>query len=87
MFNLANRAYQADLHIFTGINGIIMLWKACKALGILPPFYPQPPPQMKPSIKALPSHSNTTALVDQHTTITQEQMIQEFQMFLMETSK
>ena len=77
-FNLENRTYQTDLHIFTGINGIIMSWKACKALSILPPCYPQPPPQTQPDIKALPSCSSTTIQVDQRTPFTQEQMIQEF---------
>ena len=77
-FNLENRTYQADLHIFTGVNGIIMSWKACKALRILPPCYPQLPPQTQPSVKALPPHSNTTSLVDQQIPITQEQMMKEF---------
>ena len=43
--SLEHKTYQTDLHIFNSVNGIIMSWKACKALGIFPPCYPQPPPQ------------------------------------------
>jgi len=70
--------YQTDLHIFNGVNGIIMSWKACKALGILPPCYPQPPSQTQPNIKALPPQPHTTAQVDQRIPITRELMMQEF---------
>ena len=77
-FNLEHKTYQTDLHIFNGVNGIIMSWKACKALGILPPCYPQPPSQTQPNIKALPPQPHTTAQVDQRIPITRELMMQEF---------
>jgi len=76
MFKIENSTYQADLHIFTAI---IKSWKACKVLGILPPCYPQLPPQMQHSIKATGvCHHTPTQVPCRPLPITQEQMMKEF---------
>ena len=64
--------------IFNVVNGIIMSWKACKALSIFLPRYLQPPPQTQPNIKALPLHPYTTVQVNRQIPITREQMMPEF---------
>jgi len=61
-FNLKHKTYQTDLHIFNRVSGIIMSWKACKALSILPPCYPQQPSQTQPNIK--PCLHNFTPLLE-----------------------
>ena len=35
-FNLEHKTYQTDLHIFNGVNGIIMSWKAWYLAAMLP---------------------------------------------------
>ena len=41
-FRLGGTEYSDDLHIYPKIHGTILSWKACKALHILPPSYPNP---------------------------------------------
>ena len=41
-FRLGGTEYSDDLHIYPEIHGTILSWKACKALHILPPSYPNP---------------------------------------------
>ena len=37
---LDNQVYREDIYIYPGIAGALILWKAAKGLGILPPHYP-----------------------------------------------
>ena len=39
---VGNSTYQVDLHIYLEVNGILLSWKACKGLNILPLCYSQP---------------------------------------------
>ena len=39
---LGTKTYQDDLHIYPGVAGALISWKAAKGLGILPPSYPYP---------------------------------------------
>ena len=41
-FRLGSTEYHDDLHIYPDIHGTILSWKACKALRILSPCYPNP---------------------------------------------
>lgn len=41
-FKLRNREHTEDLYIYPSVCGILMSWKACKGLGILPHCYPYP---------------------------------------------
>ena len=38
--------YKDELHIYPGVTGALISWKAAKGLGILPPYYPQPAVQL-----------------------------------------
>ena len=40
--SLGNKNYLEDIHIYPNVCGTLISWKACKALQILPPCYPQP---------------------------------------------
>ena len=40
---LGNREFADELHIYPDVCGILISWKACKSLGILPDCYPHPP--------------------------------------------
>ena len=42
---LEEAAYQDDLHIYPGVSGALISWKATKHLGILPASYPYPEKQ------------------------------------------
>ena len=43
-FVLQGRQHREDMHIFPEVKGVMISWKACKALGILPHCYPVPQP-------------------------------------------
>ena len=59
-FRLGGTEYHDDLHIYPENQGTILSWKACKALHILPPDYPNPiQPAKVCKIKA-PTSSNAT---------------------------
>jgi len=40
---LGDREFSDELHIYPNVCGILISWKACKNLGILPECYPHPP--------------------------------------------
>ena len=44
---LGNTESSDDLHIYLDVSGILISWKACKNLGILPDCYPHPPASTK----------------------------------------
>ena len=44
---LGNTEFSDDLHIYSDVCGILISWKACKNLGILPDCYPHPPASTK----------------------------------------
>jgi len=39
---LGNKGFADELHIYPDVSGILISWKACKSLGILPDCYPHP---------------------------------------------
>ena len=48
-FQLAGNEYEEDVYIFTHLSGVIISWRAAKALKLLSPHYPLPPPVPAPS--------------------------------------
>ena len=60
---IGNSIYRDDIHVYTEVNGILLSWKTCKGLHILPLRYPEP--IESPSTKAVmmqpaptPSHAH-----------------------------
>jgi len=50
---LGNKQIQDEVHIYPGVSGVLMSWRASKGLGILPEHYPHPVPAidtLSPSI-------------------------------------
>ena len=47
-FQLAGNEHEEDVYIFPHLSGVIVSWRAAKALKILPPHYPLPPPKAAP---------------------------------------
>ena len=43
-FSLQGREHSEDMHIYPNVSGIIISWKAAKALSIPPEHYPNPIP-------------------------------------------
>ena len=58
-FRLAGKEHSEEMYIFPNMRGVIMSWKAAKALSILPSHYPQPPLARAP---LTPSINTTTAM-------------------------
>ena len=62
-FQLGDKEYSDDIHIYPSVSGVIISWKAAKALGILPEHYPAPLPPATPTITATPhTHTNSNAI-------------------------
>ena len=40
---LGNKEFAIELHIYPHVGRVLISWKACKSLGILPDCYPHPP--------------------------------------------
>ena len=49
-----------DMHIFPGVSGAFISWKAAKELGILPPHYPYP--EGLPQVKQYPEVKSTKVM-------------------------
>jgi len=47
---LGQAQYEDELHIYPGISGTLLSWRAAKALRILPPCYPHQMPQGQSSV-------------------------------------
>ena len=62
--HLEGRRYTDDLHIYPGVSGTLISWKAAKGLGILPDHYPHPGRPCKdtpqPDIKTASSELSST---------------------------
>ena len=54
------------MHIFPGVSGALISWKAAKELGILPPQYPYterlPQAKQYPEVKSTKAMDNATAI-------------------------
>ena len=57
-FQLGDKEYSDDMHIYPSVSGVIISWKAAKALGILIERYPAPLLPVTPTIAATP-HADT----------------------------
>ena len=64
---LGDKQYQDDIHIYPGVSGALISWRASKGLGILPEHYPHPAPTVDisscPTIKVT-STSQPSPVVD-----------------------
>ena len=52
-FQSGEKEYSDDIHIYPSVSGVIISYKAAKALGILPEHYLAPLPPVMPSIAAI----------------------------------
>ena len=69
---LGDKEFSDDLHIYPDVCGILISWKACKNLGILPDCYPHPPVTTNtvyttatvapPILNSPPTSTNTSTL-------------------------
>ena len=73
-FLLQGRQHCEEVHIFPEVKGVMISWKACKALGILPQCYPVPQP---PALTSPPTTMSITATTTKPSPIT-DQLITTF---------
>ena len=59
-FQLGDKEYSNDIHIYPSMSGVIISWKAAKALGILPKHYPAP---LLPPSQQHPTQMRTSMLL------------------------
>ena len=65
---LEGRSYDDDLHIYPGVTGALISWKAAKGLGILPAHYPQPEQEIQggtrqPKVQTTGLQGNTHSVI------------------------
>ena len=60
--SLQGRTCRDDMHIFPGVSGALISWKAAKELGILHPQYPYP--ERLPQVKQYPEVKSTKAMAN-----------------------
>ena len=63
---LGSSLYLDNIHIYPNIHGMLLSWKACKALQILPPCYPNPISTPSVHEVTLSSPTSTTPLIVDH---------------------
>ena len=87
-FQLGDKEYSDDIHIYPSVSGVIISWKATKALGILPEHYPAPLPPVTPTIiVTLHADANINAITPTSTVPTQQGVTQCIPLFLMGKSE
>ena len=72
---LEGRSYDDDLHIYPGVTGALISWKAAKGLGILPAHYPQPEQKIQGSTRQ-PKVQTTGLQGNTHSVIAEELMLE-----------
>ena len=72
--SLQGRNYKDDIHIFPGVSGALIIWKATRELGILPSQYPHP--ERDPQVKQHWGVNSTEAYGSHNITI--EKLTKEF---------
>ena len=75
IIQLKDRQYKDDIHIWPGVSGALISWKAAKELRILPPYYPYP--QASSNEGAQPE-IKTTTIGNNIQIATEEQIMLEF---------
>ena len=70
---LEGRSYNDDLHIYPGVTGALISWKAAKELGILPTYYPQPE-QRQGTSTSQPRLQTTSSQTTTHSHVAEELM-------------
>ena len=73
---LEGRSYNDDLHIYPGVTGALISWKAAKELGILPTHYPQPE-QRQGTSTSQPRLQTTSSQTTTHSRVAEE-LLHEF---------
>ena len=73
---LEGRSYDDDLHIYPGVTGALISWKAAKGLGILPAHYPQPEQEIQGGTRQ--PKVQTTGLQGNTHSVIAEELMQEF---------
>ena len=63
---LGSSLYLDNIHIYPNVHGTLLSWKACKALQILPPCYPNPISTPSVHEVTLSSPTSTTPLTVDH---------------------
>ena len=77
VISVGNRSVEDHFHIYKSVSGVILSWRAAKSLGILPPTYPEPLPEMPGSSAILSAHLPPQSC-DRPPTVTKEDLMKEF---------
>ena len=78
IIQLKDQQYKDDIHIYPGILGALISWKAAKELGILPPHYPYPQASKTSSNGGAQSDIKTTTIDSNIQVATEEQIMLDF---------
>ena len=73
---LGEAMYKDNLHIYPGVSGALISWKAAKGLGILHPHYPYP--ITEPCMQKQPNVSIQTATTNSSNDLAAEDLVMQF---------
>ena len=76
--SIGSRSVEDQFHIYGSISGALLSWKTAKALGILPPRYPEPLPEVLESSSVKAIHVPSSRILVHTHQVTKEDLINEF---------
>ena len=76
--SIGSRSVEDQFHIYGSITGALLSWKTAKALGILPPRYPEPLPEVLESSSVKAIHGPSSRILVHTHQVTKEDLINEF---------
>ena len=65
-------------HIYKSVSGALLSWKTAKSLGILPPKYPEPLPEIPASPLVSAVRKSGSQMLDHTSPVTKEDLMKEF---------
>ena len=78
---LEGRSYRDDLHIYPGVTGALISWRAAKELGILPAHYPYPDKQQWHTMPQLQVKATSSQSSSNHSSIAEKLIREIFPIF------
>lgn len=79
--SVGNRSVEDHFHIYRSVSGALLSWKTARTLGILPPKYPEPLPELPESsvISSIHStHRSRSQTPDHIPPASKEELVKEF---------
>ena len=78
VISIGRRSVEDHFHIYKSVSGALLSWKTAKSLGILPPKYPEPLPEIPASPLVSAVRKSGSQMLDHTPPVTKEDLMKEF---------